>query len=86
MTHAANREKKAAQINAQTPRDSSSTKIGPPPPLGDGVGPCPELSGRDGRWRGLQEPESQFQCKVGFLSTWSSTLEESAIASRHPIR
>jgi hypothetical protein len=83
MTHAANREK-IPQINAHSPRDSSSTKIGPPSSLGDGLGPRPELSGRDGLCRPFQETESQFHCEVGFLSTWSSTLEEPANPSRHP--
>jgi len=83
MTHAANREK-VAQINAHSPRDSSSTKIGPPPPLGGGLGPRPEASGQDPRCRPLQKRKGQFRCKVGFLSTRSSTLEEPAIPSRLP--
>jgi hypothetical protein len=77
MRHAANREK-VAQINAQSPRDSSSTKIGPPPPLDNGPGSRPELSGRDGPCRPFQKREGQFRCKVGFLSTRSSTLEKAS--------
>jgi hypothetical protein len=68
----------AAQINAHSPSESSSTKIGLSPRLGGWLGSRPELSGRDGRCRPLQKREGQFRCKVGFLSTRSSTLEEPA--------
>ena len=63
MRHAANKEK-VAQINAHSPRDSSSTKIGPSPPLGGGLGSRPEASGQDPRCRPLQKRKGQFRCKV----------------------
>ena len=71
--YTANRDT-AAQINAHSPSENSSTKVSASPGLNLRAGSLPEWADDEGSCEPRQDAKDQTRWNAAFLSNWSSQL------------